>query len=274
MNVKTFVLGVGAQKSGTTWLYEYMKLFENVDMGFMKEYSIFSNDLKNKKVNARRFLTSSKHRKRYYMMKSDEYYFDYFCGLLATEKIEITGDISPSYATLKSDVFCRIYEGFQRRGVECKVVFLMRDPVERCWSARRMIKRSHSLEESDEDLLLKYFRSKSAERRTRYDTTIKEIEKAFPERNVYYGIYEEMFQNENIEKLSEFIGIQKKYQFKANKFNTTEKRSDISLETKKKVADQFYEVYEFCARRFPVTRDIWAGYPLSCRETAPDPTGL
>ena len=41
--MKTFILGVGAQKCGTTWLYEQLKADKVVNMGFRKEYHVLDS---------------------------------------------------------------------------------------------------------------------------------------------------------------------------------------------------------------------------------------
>ena len=38
---KTFLLGVGCQKGGTSWLHNYLSKHPNTNMGFTKEYHIF-----------------------------------------------------------------------------------------------------------------------------------------------------------------------------------------------------------------------------------------
>ena len=40
-----FVLGIGAQKAGTTWLYEYLKAQNHSNMGFTKEYHVSGFDV-------------------------------------------------------------------------------------------------------------------------------------------------------------------------------------------------------------------------------------
>ena len=37
---KIFILGVGAQKGGTTWLHRQLNSNQNIDLGFRKEYHI------------------------------------------------------------------------------------------------------------------------------------------------------------------------------------------------------------------------------------------
>ena len=39
--MKTFILGIGAQRCGTTWFYEYLSQYENFNGGFAKEYHIW-----------------------------------------------------------------------------------------------------------------------------------------------------------------------------------------------------------------------------------------
>lgn len=54
MYKKIFLLGIGAQKAGTTWLHNQLVLNNNVDLGFAKEYhvldSIFINSFTNSKA--------------------------------------------------------------------------------------------------------------------------------------------------------------------------------------------------------------------------------
>ena len=53
--IKTFILGIGAQKAGTSWLHQYINNDQRANLGQMKEYhywnSIFveSENYKNKK---------------------------------------------------------------------------------------------------------------------------------------------------------------------------------------------------------------------------------
>lgn len=43
-----FFLGMGAAKAGTSWVYEYLKRYPNVDFGIRKEYHVWSaRDLEN-----------------------------------------------------------------------------------------------------------------------------------------------------------------------------------------------------------------------------------
>lgn len=68
-------------------------------------------------------------------------YYGYFANLLAAPDIRLTGDITPSYSGLSAATLAEIRDGMATRGVPTRVVFMMRDPVERSWSALRMSRR-------------------------------------------------------------------------------------------------------------------------------------
>ncbi len=187
-------------------------------------------------------------------------YADYFCDLLGSHGVSITADITPAYAGLGPEHLTRIYEDFERRGVDCKFIFLMRDPVERCWSATRMKKSVESDlygKRPDEEILPTYFKTTDARFRTDYRQTIMALDAAVPSENVYYGIYEEMMQPEQIEALSRFIGIKPDPKFSGRIFNAFPKTEVISMATRRAVAAEYRHVYEFCAVRFPRTRTLW-----------------
>jgi hypothetical protein len=38
---KLFVLGLGAQQAGTTWVWKYLSQMNGADFGFAKEYHVF-----------------------------------------------------------------------------------------------------------------------------------------------------------------------------------------------------------------------------------------
>ncbi|WP_395660452.1 hypothetical protein [Aestuariivirga sp.] len=42
MTARTFILGVGAQKAGTTWLFHRLAGAPNASMGLVKEYNIWN----------------------------------------------------------------------------------------------------------------------------------------------------------------------------------------------------------------------------------------
>lgn len=264
---KTFLLGVGAQKAGTTWLSKYIQSFDCVDTGCTKEYHIWDKiHIDEQTKNQRRFrdIRGKQSFQLWRMEKYSRSYFSYFNKLL-NNKITLSADITPAYSGLNENVYETIKSGFERHNIDVKVIFLMRDPVERCWSAIRMHKNTGSsvenvsLEISDEVALLNYYNSGNAKFRTNYKKTITEIEKVFNNEDIYYGLYENMFSKDSIDSLSEFLKIPTSYDFSDKMYNVSDKIDHISSETMSMVAKEYTDIYQYCRKRFPLTANLWAG---------------
>ena len=198
------------------------------------------------------------------MQHNPEEYFDFFSSLLNSPEIKITGDITPSYSALTRNVYKQIIEGFARRNVECKVVFLIRDPLERCRSLTRMWRRNKENGEpvpSDNFLdPAKYYTTKHAEVLTRYDRTICELDASFDSRNVFIGIYEEMHEYKNVVKLSEFLNVDTNFDLARNMFNYTTNHDELSDDIRDRIVNHYEGVYHFIAARFPRAVELWGGY--------------
>lgn len=269
--MSTFLLGVGAQKAGTTWLHRYIQSSERTDLGFAKEYHIWDAlhcpECARFRVNSRLPLRPNKFR-RWRMQRNPGYYFDYFQRLLARDGVALTGDISPSYSCLPRHVFQQILEGCEARGMDLKVVFLLRDPIQRCWSTVRMHRRKGKAKDSvditaaEEEAVKAYYASPNARIRTCYDQTINELEAAIPRERIFYGLYEELFSEQEIERVSRFLGLEPRYEFADNRFNVTQPESPLSDETAALIAREYEPVYRYCAQRFPETLELWGGNQL------------
>ena len=132
---KKFILGLGNQKCGTSWLYSYLQQFNNFDEGFWKECRIWDAiDIKESKrfkispFDLKILKIGSVHYKRFRMQNSKSYYFDYFNSLYK-DKINITADITPSYAGLSVERLKKIKSQFELRKIEVKPIILIRDPL-------------------------------------------------------------------------------------------------------------------------------------------------
>ena len=151
----TFLLGVGAQKAGTSWLHDQLNRRKDADFGFLKEYHVFDAlELEHCSSFRPKNPTPLKWRtwRRARFMEQPERYFDYFASRLKPPHIRLTGDITPSYAGLSAQSFRRIKDAFQERGVQMRAVFIMRDPVERFLSQQRMQLRKRGLLQPEHEI--------------------------------------------------------------------------------------------------------------------------
>ena len=287
---KIFVLGLGAQKSGTSWLRHYLNSYDHADFGLAKEYHVwdvicesarfshydFRNDLK---ISLKRFVKERLNMDlgpldvRQKMQNSPDYYFQYFKSILSRPGISITGDISPSYVFLPSSVLQKIRDNFISMGIEVKVLFLVRDPVERCWSSVRMHRRKGvSMEGVDvnlplEEALGRYYRTIDCVKRTRYQDTISIIEDVFLDQEIFYDTYENIFLKNDLTGLSSFLNLEENKKLLHVKYETTEKIESISEALYTEIAEFYADVYEKCELLIPNSRLLWPGFKYLCRES-------
>lgn len=262
---KTFILGLGAQKTGTSWLYNYLASSGTVATHVIKEYHVWDAlcipGLGGLVVKEEDSETNFESRIRFFLQQSPENYFSYFAYMMHQQGKLATCDITPLYSGLDRKVLTLIREGFAQRGIATKAVFLMRDPVERCWSSARMDSRNkagHTAVNDDE--VLEHAMSRLSGLRTRYDTTVTETEAALAPSQVHFGIYEEMFEPANIAKLSVFCRVSTRQGYSTRKSNVSEVTTPISEFVYRRIAAHYREVYDFAARRFPQTTELWPGF--------------
>lgn len=280
---KIFLLGVGCQKGGTTWLHSQLMANEQVDLGFTKEYHVFdvlhlkgAKYFKGRKVrelkevlSKDKLMSADKHLLKYIDFYRDtNNYYDYFDYLwYKNPKTTLVGDITPSYSGLPATVYQEIKHQLELRGFTVKVIFIMRDPVERCRSMTKMgVKILNNTNRSDgkspEETLEELYDTEFCESRTDYQSTIHNLEQVFDKENLYYGLYETLFEESNLKAIKEFLelsefnpDINKKVNF------SQEKNSTDTPELSEKIAKHYSHVYEFCAKNFN-TEKHWNGYKL------------
>jgi hypothetical protein len=274
---RTFLLGVGCQKGGTTWLQAYLAAAPECEPGFDLEYTIFDSldvpehTLVRPRIFERarasvdaveaRSATRPNDLLRLAMMADARVYYDYFADLLRRPGIRLALDITPNYALLPERRLAEVRERFAERGVRATAVFVMRDPVERIWSQVRMHRtRSGRANPAPDHLLVeqRYARS-TTELRTRYETTVRRLDATFGD-DVHYLFYERMFTEERLRGLCDFLGIGYRATDVSHRRNVTPKGSaTLPDETVRRVARHFRSTYEYVADRFDVDdlADLW-----------------
>ncbi len=280
---KTLVLGVGAQKAGTSWLHDYLARSPQVATGPLKEYHLFDVlDLesaaglretmlgKAERALARLARGADQARPpdapallRTVFYADPAAYFDHLAGLLAPAGIRATTDLTPAYAGLSAARFTAIRAELAARGIGVHVVFLLRDPVERIWSAERMFHRNHPEQaqvETVEDRVLRTFDHPFHEVRTRYHDTLAVLDRAFSYEEVTVELYERLFDVETLARLCARIGIEPSPADLDHRVNSSPKSDGLSPETLSRVAHHYADVYTAAAARLG-TEQIMAAWP-------------
>ena len=196
----TFLLGVGAQKAGTSWLHDQLDRRKDADFGFLKEYHVFDAlQLEHFSYFRPKNPTPLKWRtwRRARFIQQPERYFDYFASRLKPPQIRLTGDITPSYAGLSAQSFRSIKDAFKEHGVQMRAVFIMRDPVERFLSQQRMQLRKRGLLQPEHEIehlskaSLKLLERESP--RSDYPATLDALRTGLIASDVFIGLYETLF---------------------------------------------------------------------------------
>ncbi|SNR70659.1 hypothetical protein [Puniceibacterium sediminis] len=274
---KTFILGLGASKSGTTWIQTYLHRSEGVDMGRLGEYQIW--DALHLPANSRyrvarpgvwtRFEAALAARLglpikssafRYDLQQNPERYFDYFQQRLAQPGIHITGDITPGYAGLPVAVLQDIDQTFAARGITVKPVFVMRDPIERAWSILKMRRRKGRVpgESSQQQSFEDRFREAiSSGLGVTYETSLRNIYAAFGTDRPYIGLFETMFTAESVQRLSDFAGVASDPAASTQRVNDSGDRSGVNPDLAREVFPAFAADYAYCLTHFPQARAVW-----------------
>ena len=146
---------VGAQKGGTGWLYEQLRVHPDFWMPPLKELHYFDRLWRTpralRKAEGRIAATRQSARderdlKFLELMEAEgkrsEVDLERYAELFSGKGELLSGDITPGYSTLEEELIERIV----RRFSEAKVLFLARDPVERAWSHLSMWVRHGTIE--------------------------------------------------------------------------------------------------------------------------------
>lgn len=284
MRKTNFLLGVGAQKAGTSWLHQYLKRNPNADFGFVKEYHIFdalygdqlTQRLDRVKNNVRSILNTNiakdsdfaqRNVKLLEFYSRPESYFEYFQYLVFRDPaISLVGDITPSYSGLSGEIFQHIRDQLLSYDFNPRVVFLMRDPVDRVCSMERFNRKNlrklgepitKTLDEQVCENFAKYYQRI----RTTYQFTIKNIETSFPEEERLFHFYERMWDIESIEQICNFLDVPLKQPDFTKRVNASPDE-EVSEETKKEVAYFYKDTYDFVSNRFgaETIENMWPNF--------------
>ena len=195
------------------------------------------------------------------MQNEEGFYEEYFKSLI-NESVRITGDITPSYSGLDTEHFELIKNRMEAAGFNVKTVFLLRDPVQRCWSLFRMTMQRRESRYSfanDEEMnqrFLEISKSLQFRLRTQYEQTIGALQSVFPAENLYIGIYEEMFEKAQLNKLSGFLGVPFSKKTGSEKKNVSPEKA-LDPDAARECYHFYKSTYEYCAGKFPQTSNLW-----------------
>jgi len=263
-----FVLGVGAQRSGTTWLYRYLLTHPQVFMSPYKELHVFdamfapevSGYTREKRFNELQFWlnklltggTCSGNElalaiEKYALSLSEDTYLSYFRKYVRAEHA-VMGEITPSYSLIPQVGLHFIRNFLVGAGLNAKVLFIMRDPVERLYSQLRFDQRRGV--KSVKDAYQSALSLPRITMRTRYDLTLANLRSEFKEDELLFLLYEELFCDESVEMICQFLGIEARPADFSQHINASVDVGPIDPVFEKAAREHLDIVYEYCADQF------------------------
>ena len=187
---------IGAQRAGTTWLHRVLRQHPRLWLPPVKELHYFD------KLDTTRTILDAKERRRvklgglrsldpwlfryWFGRRSDAWYARLFHD--AQTKGFLAGEITPAYATLQEDVLRRIH----RMNREIKLIFVMRDPVERAWSAVNNALKKGVVEAPTIEKTIERARGFGTASRSAYADTIRRLEAVFPASQIHYCFFDDL----------------------------------------------------------------------------------
>lgn len=266
----TFILGLGGQKCGSSWIRAYLHRQPAADFGRLGEYQVWESDIggvfaryKVARPTPLERLRSTLKRGvgaaepaaalRWRLQTDRAQYFAYFAERLAAPHIRLTGDITPSYAALGPETLSQIRDGMAAQGIETRVIFAMRDPVERLRSHLNM-DRAKGYTEAD---LASFYTSAEAEARSRYDRTLDAIAEVFAPEEVHLCLFETLFTPQGITALSEFAGVAADPDAGAERVNARAGSAPVAPDLSSAIAQHYAPVYTRVAEAFPQISELW-----------------
>ena len=228
-------LGIGAQKSGTTWLSHNLRLHPQIRIPELKEVHYFDDRIMDPANPARRlsrkvFGKGPLDRRWRRIMKTRaprhlkgfskkelfwdlRYFFraptdEWYASLFEREPGTVTGEITPAYATLEPDAVAHVHDLMP----DAKIIFMMRNPIERAWSqaARRYYEAGEREDPSAKNKRLqRHFDSDRSRLRTDYSRTLETWNSVYQEDRIFVGFFEDVyfFPAELMDSLYRFLGV-------------------------------------------------------------------
>lgn len=232
----TILICVGAQKAGTSWLYSYLRGHPDVHLRGVKEMHYFDAMMdpehtyywqlhQRRASSLRRRLRGTapwRHRDLRAKLRDNEdwlkirpgepgdhrSYLDYLSK--GRRNRRLIGDVTPCYATLKRDDFRQMAE----LGDDVRMVYILRDPVDRVWSQARMMgkrraeadRRQQSVAERNIDRFLRG-EAEGFLSRSDYERSLTELTAVVPRDRLHFTFFEELFSEPALERLRGFLGL-------------------------------------------------------------------
>ena len=129
----------------------------------------------------------------------------WYASLFTQGRGKTVGETTPDYSVLGRKQIAHVREIMP----EAKIIFLMRNPIERAWSQSLMDVRERNIEDVTDEEFQKHFESKRSRLFTDYLGTLENWGAFFPEKQIFVGFLEDIhfYPNRLLARLYRFLGV-------------------------------------------------------------------
>jgi len=261
LDKRSMFIGIGAMKSGTTWLSDYLKKHPAVYHSPIKEMNFFNtlvpgpdthlgSKFRHKRIKeilTKKTLhsTLSPYKKTKLLdlteldnlNKNTDAYLQYFGKRIQSE--QVFGEISPSYARLPPQG----YEIMSNLNNDTRIFFLMRDPVSRTISHFQHILRVNPTLNINEEIN-NLSPGNSYYERSNYMSTINAVKIGAPNTPFKTFVFEELFTEKAMRTLCSFLNIEYITPNFDKKSNASHNLFELDIDQKNKIREKLNPIYE------------------------------
>ena len=223
-------IGIGAQKAGTTWLHRNLQVHPGIFMP-RKEVHYFDRKMDDRSNAASRLLgkraVDEQWRRqtrhwlglhartfafrellwdlKYHLRRYDD---DWYASVFEPSKGRVTGEITPAYSALGEEKVARAH----RLAPDAKIIFMMRNPIERVWSQTVMsfdkVRKGSAEDAAEEEIFQKLGRN-STWKLSNFLRTFENWGAFYPDERFFVGFLEDTayLPEDLLESVYGFLGV-------------------------------------------------------------------
>lgn len=191
---------IGAPKAGTTWLFDNLKRHPEIWLPPHKSFQFFSGlayEVRRKKLKRLGLWKALFGSGIKYFFWNLNYFFSrridvhWYRSMYNIVRGKIAGEISPSYTILTHSQIKNIID----INPDIKIIFLMRNPIERLWSHAmlNLVKnQKFNPQEITDDKYISHFQIDGQQSRTDYIGILEKWENIIPQDNFFVGFFDDI----------------------------------------------------------------------------------